>query len=157
MILGFGISFSQYSGIVLLYSINRHHLFAKMTILEGLLNLVLSLLLVKKFGVAGVALGTVIPMIFMKMLIQPYLVCSSLNISFREYYRPHFLTWLICLVAFAIIKLINFFPQDLPVTNLPSFILWAAGLGSLFFITNVVLINLFNTNKLKFGFYDQAH
>lgn len=52
---------SQFVSARLLYGMGRLGWFARATIAEALANLVLSLLLVHKFGIVGVAIGTAIP------------------------------------------------------------------------------------------------
>jgi O-antigen/teichoic acid export membrane protein len=66
----------QTPSLQLLYGVSRHGLFAVFNSLEGVCNLVLSVILVRSFGLLGVALGTMIPMVFTKLLIQPWYVCK---------------------------------------------------------------------------------
>ena len=49
--------------------------------IESVGNLVLTLILVTKFGIIGVAVGTAIPMILAKIFLQPYVVCKSIQLS----------------------------------------------------------------------------
>lgn len=59
------------------------------TVIEALLNLVLSVLLVQKLGIFGVAIGTGIPMIFVRGVLFPYLLKKELGITPLEYVRMH--------------------------------------------------------------------
>ncbi|MGA2092324.1 MAG: oligosaccharide flippase family protein [Sedimentisphaerales bacterium] len=68
-----------------LQAVKKHPFYAYQTILEGLANLVLSLLLVTKFGMVGVALGTAIPAVVTKILIQPAYCSRIFGIRFGEY------------------------------------------------------------------------
>jgi hypothetical protein len=54
--------------------------------LEGLANLVLSILLVRHFGLLGVALGTMVPMAFTKLFVQPWYFCRIMHFDLLEYY-----------------------------------------------------------------------
>ncbi len=82
----FTTSFMQNPSLNLLYGISKHHLYAIANNLEGIFNLLLSLVLVKFYGLYGVALGTAIPMIIFKLFIQPIYVCRAIEISARKYY-----------------------------------------------------------------------
>jgi O-antigen/teichoic acid export membrane protein len=76
----------QSSCAELLYGISKHKYLAIANIIEGLANLTLSVILVKRYGIFGVALGTAIPMLVMKTVVQPIYVCKVIGISFKEYY-----------------------------------------------------------------------
>ncbi len=69
-----------------LYNISRHKFLAWSGALEGICNLILSILLVKNYGIVGVAIGTAIPMFVLRFCIQPIYVCHVLNISRWKYY-----------------------------------------------------------------------
>jgi O-antigen/teichoic acid export membrane protein len=77
----------QLPSVPLLYGISKHKYHAYSTLAEGLLNLVLSLILVKKLGILGVALGTQIPMTFMTLFIQPWYVSRVTGLSIGLYVR----------------------------------------------------------------------
>lgn len=87
VILVIPITFALMQGTVfpLLYGISKHKFVAYTNIGEGLLNLILSVILVKKFGILGVALGTAIPLLLTKFFIQPFYVTRILKISLRKY------------------------------------------------------------------------
>ncbi len=70
----------------LAYGISKHKFFAILNTVEGLVNLMLSIILVKKFGLVGVALGTAIPMIFSKLLVQPIYICRMIDLDVVKYY-----------------------------------------------------------------------
>jgi len=77
---------TQTPSVGLLYAINRHRYFATLTLIEGLANLILSLALVKWFGIVGVAIGTVLPMLITKLAFQPRYVCRQVGIAAPVYY-----------------------------------------------------------------------
>jgi O-antigen/teichoic acid export membrane protein len=60
-----------------LQAINKHAYYAYQTIGEGVVTLILSVILVKKYGVVGVAIGATVPFLFTRLLLQP-LYCSHL-------------------------------------------------------------------------------
>lgn len=79
------IALSQQVSIGVLQSVNKHKYFSMIVIIESLSNLVLTLILVRKFGIIGVAIGTAIPMILTKIFLQPYIVCKSIKLSLKVF------------------------------------------------------------------------
>lgn len=80
------IALMQSPGIGLLYGISKHHYYAIANTCEGILNLVLSLILVRYYGIYGVALGTTAEMLIFKLFIQPVFICNSIGLSLRLYF-----------------------------------------------------------------------
>ncbi|MHC4475831.1 MAG: lipopolysaccharide biosynthesis protein [Planctomycetota bacterium] len=58
-----------------LQAINKHACYAYQTIGEGVVSLILSVILVKRYGVVGVAIGATVPSLLAKVVLQP-LYCS---------------------------------------------------------------------------------
>lgn len=80
------IALMQNPGIGMLYGISRHNYFTVANFVEGLLNLILSLILVKYYGIYGVAMGTSIAMMIFKLIFQPIYTCRAINLSVYKYY-----------------------------------------------------------------------
>ncbi len=80
------IALMQTPAIGLLYGISKHQYFAVANTCEGLLNLMLSIILIRFYGIYGVALGTAIEMIIFKLFIQPIYTCHAINLSIYGYY-----------------------------------------------------------------------
>jgi hypothetical protein len=59
------------------------------TVMEAALNFVLSVALVKRYEIWGVALGTVIPMILVRGVVFPLLLNKELGITPLEYAKMH--------------------------------------------------------------------
>ena len=76
----------QSPSIQLLYGISKHKFFTISNSVEGVTNLILSLILVRKFGLMGVALGTAIPMIIIKLFVQPVYTCKAIKLSVWKYH-----------------------------------------------------------------------
>jgi O-antigen/teichoic acid export membrane protein len=76
----------QTPSIQLLYGISKHKFFTVSNSCEGIANIILSIVLVKKFGLLGVALGTAVPMVIVKLFIQPIFTCKAIGLSVRTYY-----------------------------------------------------------------------
>ena len=86
LIIPITIALMQNPSIQLLYGISKHHFYTVSNSIEGVANLVLSLILVQKFGLMGVVLGTAVPMIIIKLLIQPNYICKVIGLDIRMYY-----------------------------------------------------------------------
>ncbi|MDD5680052.1 MAG: oligosaccharide flippase family protein [Candidatus Omnitrophica bacterium] len=76
----------QNPSIQLLFGISKHKFYMVSNSIEGIVNLILSLSLVKRYGILGVALGTAIPMIFIKLFVQPVYTCRVIKLGVRKYY-----------------------------------------------------------------------
>ena len=77
----------QMPSVSLLYAISKHKFLALSNCIEGVVNVILSVLLARKYGIVGVATGTLIPMAISKVLIQPIYVCKVADLSYLEYMR----------------------------------------------------------------------
>src|SRR5262249_23095183 len=62
-----------------LLALGNHRIIARLTFIQAIINLGLSIILVRPFGLAGVALGTAIPMIFFSII--------GLIVYFRAYLK----------------------------------------------------------------------
>jgi O-antigen/teichoic acid export membrane protein len=82
---GLIIGLSQLASPQLLYGLAKHKYTALANSLEAIANLALSIILAKRYGMIGVALGTLIPMVLVKLFIQPVYVCRLANIPYGEY------------------------------------------------------------------------
>lgn len=76
---------AQLPSVGLLFGVAKHKFFAISNAVEALLNLVLSLVLVRYYGILGVALGTLLPMFVTKLLVQPWWVCRVAGLSLMKY------------------------------------------------------------------------
>jgi O-antigen/teichoic acid export membrane protein len=110
VVLALGCMFSlwQNPSVSLLFGTSNHKFFAIFNSVEGLSNLIISLLLVRHFGLMGVALGTFIPMTIVKLLIQPVYVCRVFSIKYFEYMRILMRTVLFVFLALVIPSIISF-------------------------------------------------
>lgn len=80
------INLAQHSSVIVLYGISKNKFYAYSNFIEGLLNIAISLMLVKKYGLVGIALGTTIPMLFFSLIIQPIYVNTVLKNSVKKYF-----------------------------------------------------------------------
>ncbi|HKP13008.1 MAG TPA: oligosaccharide flippase family protein, partial [Blastocatellia bacterium] len=71
----------------LLEGAGRHRLLASATVATGVANLLLSILLVRRYGLVGVALGTLIPLSAVSVLVVFPAACRRIGLSIRSAVR----------------------------------------------------------------------
>jgi O-antigen/teichoic acid export membrane protein len=124
------VAVAQNPAIVFLYSLNKHYWYAAVTLVEALANVALSIALVFKYGIVGVALGTMIPMLLAKVVVMPVYVSRIAGLSVAAYVRP----LLPSLGAAAVLQAVVYFlgiatgPTPSPV----SLLLYALSTGGLY-------------------------
>lgn len=79
----------QSPAVSMFYAIDKHEYFAYINLFEGALNLILSVWFVQQFhlGINGVALGTLVPILISKLLVQPLWVPGFIQMSIQKYYQ----------------------------------------------------------------------
>lgn len=83
---GRALGFANRPLISMLYGIGKHYLGLYTAVCEACLKLGLSVILIRKLGVEGVAFGTAIPMV-LGGLIFPFIVCRGIGIEFRGWLK----------------------------------------------------------------------
>lgn len=73
--------------IGVIYALARQKFTAYLNLGEALVNLALSLLLVRDYGILGVALGTAIPMLATRLTIMPVFICRIMNLPISRFVR----------------------------------------------------------------------
>jgi O-antigen/teichoic acid export membrane protein len=68
-----------------LFGISKHKTWAFVTLIEGVCNLILSVVLVRPYGIVGDAYGTAIPLACSMILFMPGHLCKQLGIRLRTY------------------------------------------------------------------------
>lgn len=96
----FGAGAAVLSSVML--GISKHKPVVPVAIAEGLCNLALSIILVKRMGVVGVAWGTAIPNMAVSIFFWTWYARRTLGVPIREYSRAVWLIPVISLVPFAI-------------------------------------------------------
>jgi len=86
LVLGVFCDVSQLPSVSYMFGVSKHRFLAAITLSEGIANVLLSLYWARKYGMIGVALGSLVPMVIVKLLVQPAYVCRSLNIPLYRYY-----------------------------------------------------------------------
>ncbi|MEP7116488.1 MAG: oligosaccharide flippase family protein [Acidobacteriota bacterium] len=96
---GLGLPYYTISGV--LYGLGRHRIVAWSRIFEGVVNLALSVFLVQRYGVVGVAIGTIIPHIIVVAGILPNALPRWIALSVRDYYFSTYVWPLLAAAPFA--------------------------------------------------------
>lgn len=94
-------SMSQYCSALVLAGMAKHKPLAYLAFSEGLVNLMLSIILIRKIGLVGVAWGTVIPHAINTAVIIPWYTLHMLKLSASEYLMKAFLRPVLCAVPVA--------------------------------------------------------
>jgi len=102
------INLSQFTSANVLIGISKNKFLAISNLIEGVFNIIISIILVKYYGLIGVALGTAIPMIIIKLFIQPWYVNRVIEFSLKKYYINYlkniFIALIILNIYYVIIK-----------------------------------------------------
>lgn len=133
------VDLAQNPGVGLMYATNKHRYYALAVFIEGLLNLTISLLLVSKFGLLGVAIGTFLPMVVIRVFLQPYLISRILNIKLLEYFRTFEIPVLTFLSVYLLVDNIGIF-HHIASRGILSLVVMSILSSILFFIIFRVLI-----------------
>jgi O-antigen/teichoic acid export membrane protein len=86
LVVGLTFDLMQMPSVSFLYASARHRFYAFLNTGEALANLVLSVVLAGQYGMVGVSLGTAIPLLATRLLVQPRYVCGALGLDLRAYY-----------------------------------------------------------------------
>jgi O-antigen/teichoic acid export membrane protein len=127
-----------------LFGISKHRTWAFVTLGEGIANLILSIILVRPYGIIGDALGTAIPLSLTMLFFMPVHLCRKLDIRIRTFVREAYtLPALLCVPLVAVLLLMRrwFIPHNYRQLGLQLFIaIVVYGLGLLWaFLTNRAL------------------
>jgi len=78
---------AQAASTKVLYGTAQHAWLARVLLLEGIANVSLSILLIRRFGIVGVAFGTAIPLLCTSIFLLPRHVCRLVEVRLRDYLR----------------------------------------------------------------------
>jgi O-antigen/teichoic acid export membrane protein len=85
LVIGCTVGQWQSASLAILFGTSKHRYYAIANGVEAALNIGLSLLLVRKYGIVGMAIGVVTPTILIVLFVQPVYVCRLIGISLKEY------------------------------------------------------------------------
>jgi O-antigen/teichoic acid export membrane protein len=88
----------------ILYGMARHRTLAFVWLAEGVVNLILSIVLLRYYGVTGVAIGTTIPQLCTNLFFLPQHLCRVLGLRLRTFVRQTYLApTLLCVPLVAVL------------------------------------------------------
>jgi O-antigen/teichoic acid export membrane protein len=83
------------------YGVEKHQALAKYAIAEGIANLALSIVLARKFGIYGVAIGTLVPSLVIHLIMWPRYISRLVDVSWVQVFRNVWGPVFLCGVPFA--------------------------------------------------------
>lgn len=100
---------AQSTSIKILLGMGRHRTLAFILLLEGTTNVLLSIILVRRFGVIGVAWGTAIPLLCTSLLFLPEHLCRVLDIPVGTFLKQSYrLPFLLCIPLAGVLWFANY-------------------------------------------------
>lgn len=91
-----------------LWALAKHRVLAVVTLIEGIVNLVLSVILVRHYGILGDAIGTAIPLACTQIFFLPAHLCHLLGVKLASYlYRAFVLPLALCVPMIAVLLLMQ--------------------------------------------------
>lgn len=137
LVIGRAAAVVQAPSVAVLLALGRNRALAIWTVCEGIANFGLSIYWAGKYGILGVALGTTVPLLVSKGIIQPWYTLWVVKLPLREYITKALLRPIIVLGCFLLAA--RFITPMFTEVNLATFILktiWEAA----FFVSLAVLI-----------------
>jgi len=122
---------AQSTSIRILLGMGRHRILASVLLVEGAINLLLSLLLARRFGTTGIALGTAIPLACTSVLFLPQHLCRVLEVPLGAFLnRAYRLPIVLGLFQAAVLLPLS---REFPVHGYIGLFLEIAGSGIVYF------------------------
>lgn len=116
--------------------VDKHRALVPIYAAEAACNIVLSIVLIKPFGLLGVALGTAIPNAFVTIFLVPRCLSQAIDIEFKRFVISAWIRPILACVPFAVLTFV--LEKVAPATNLLSFFLQVAVL-----LPTVVVVGAF--------------
>jgi len=92
----------------ILFGMSKHGTWAIVTMVEGISNLILSIILVRPYGIIGDALGTAIPLTCSMLFFMPQHLCKKLDVRLRTFVRESYtLPFLLCVPLVTVLLLMQ--------------------------------------------------
>ncbi|MAZ66048.1 MAG: hypothetical protein CMF25_02965 [Kangiellaceae bacterium] len=126
----------QIPSVNLLYATATHRFYAAATSVEAVANLILSLIFIHYWGLLGVALGTMVPILITKVLVQPRYVCRVAGLPLATYYRKVFGLFTLCV---AIQVPLAYVVLSQSIHSYWQLVSWAAGYIAVFVVVAYTL------------------
>jgi len=143
LIIPFTLMLMQAASGRVLFGVGKHQSLAKVTLLEGIANLILSIALVPQLGVVGDALGTAVPLCCTFLLFMPRHLKKQLGVPVSSFVRQaYWLPLLLNLPLLGVVWLANrfFTPRNL--------IQLAMEIGAAFLIYGIGVLWAYKTGRV---------
>lgn len=111
---------SQHTSIQVLQGLAKHKIAAYAAMFQAAASIVLSIFLVEKYGIVGVAIGKTIPMIFINLMLIPWYTCWLLGLAPLSLLKEAFIPPLVSAFVFSMV--LYFFSQFLTISTWTSFV-----------------------------------
>ena len=121
-----------------LYGLSQHRSLAFFRIGEAISNLALSIVLVRQYGLIGVAIGTLVPHIVVTGLMIPIYATRLLGMNPFKYYAEAWTRPLLNAVPFLLLTL--YFSKMIPVDGLLMFFVRLAALLAIYLLTGFYVV-----------------
>ncbi len=105
MILATTLMWGQGASTRILFGMSKHRTLAVVTLIEGIANVILSVILVRPYGIVGDSLGTAIPLFCTMVFFLPRHLCRHLDVRPMTYLRQAYALPLLLCVPFVIVML----------------------------------------------------
>ncbi len=102
LLLSVVIASANTTGGGIVYGMEKHKRLAWWAILEAVANFVLSIILVRRIGIYGVAWGTTIPSVLIELILWPRFICKLVVIPVRTYLWQTWLRTSLAIVPFGV-------------------------------------------------------
>lgn len=130
---------AQAASTKILLGMSRHRTLALVFLLEGCANLTLSILLLRHFGILGVALGTAIPLVCTSLFFLPRHVCRLLRVPVRAFLsQAYFVPFVLCSPMVAALLVLRY---SFPVHSYRDLLLQLAAAGTVYSLGLLWLVN----------------
>jgi len=104
--------------------IGKHRGLVPVFIIEALTNLLLCVLLIKRFGIVGVAWGIAVPRLFVSLVVAPIYANRAVGVSISKFWLR---VWVLPFIAFVPFAIISYFTERFwPASNLLVYFLQIA-------------------------------
>jgi O-antigen/teichoic acid export membrane protein len=108
------------------WGIEKHKTVAKWAIGEAFANLTLSIVLARKLGIYGVAIGTLAPSLVVHLILWPRYVSRLIDVSYRQVFRNVWGPVFLCAVPLAVASFAV--ERMIPARNMVTFVLQTVAL-----------------------------
>jgi O-antigen/teichoic acid export membrane protein len=106
MIIPWTLMLAQAASGRILFGMGEHGTWAKVTLIEGVSNLILSVLLIRPYGIVGDALGTAIPLTCSMVFFMPQHLCAKLGFRVTSFLRQAYFLPLIASAPMVVVLLL---------------------------------------------------